>query len=182
MKFNRYLNSGPCLFSFSCHGFHFYSKAKGTPHPLVKAESLDIKEIERKLKLCQKFVIGDDALKRAENERSYEAMKDQAKLKVQVIVTLLIVDGFQKLAILFDQKINLQREATIDRECTKPTIKKIERQILTETLKHEQEKINILRENSRIEREKLEKDVQLADLEIQKAKFELELLKRRRLM
>jgi hypothetical protein len=69
-----------------------------------------------------------------------------------------------------------------DRECTKPTIKKIERQILTETLKHEQEKINILRENSRIEREKLEKDIQLADLEIQKAKFELEWLKRRRLM
>lgn len=55
----------------------------------MKAETLDIKEIERKLKLCQKFVIGDDAIKRAENNRRYEAIKDQAKLKVQVKLHIL---------------------------------------------------------------------------------------------
>ena len=31
----------------------FTSKAKGSPHPLLRAEQLDIKEVEQKLKLCQ---------------------------------------------------------------------------------------------------------------------------------
>ncbi len=74
-----------------------YSKAKGTPHPLLKAESLDIKEIERKLRLCQKFVIGDDAVKRAENNKRFEAIKDQAKLKVQVNFDLAPIFQTQSL-------------------------------------------------------------------------------------
>jgi len=31
----------------------FTCKAKGIPHPLLRAEQLDIKEVEKKLKLCQ---------------------------------------------------------------------------------------------------------------------------------
>ena len=31
----------------------FTCKAKGVPHPLLRAEQLDIKEVEKKLKLCQ---------------------------------------------------------------------------------------------------------------------------------
>ena len=49
-----------------------------------------------------------------------------------------------------------------------------------ETLRFEQERLLFLRENSKIEQEKLSKDVVLADLEIEKARYELELLKRRR--
>ncbi len=49
-----------------------------------------------------------------------------------------------------------------------------------ETLRFEQERLQFLRDNSKIEQEKLSKDVVLADLEIEKARYELELLKRRR--
>ena len=49
-----------------------------------------------------------------------------------------------------------------------------------ETLRFEQERLLFLREHSKIEQEKLSKDVVLADLEIEKARYELELLKRRR--
>ena len=49
----------------------FTSKAKGVPHPLLRADHLDIDEIERKLKLCQRFVIGDEAMKRVETTKRY---------------------------------------------------------------------------------------------------------------
>jgi hypothetical protein len=39
----------------------FTSKAKGSPHPLLRAEQLDIKEVEQKLKLCQvRQVVADE--------------------------------------------------------------------------------------------------------------------------
>jgi hypothetical protein len=47
----------------------FTCKAKGIPHPLLRAEHLDINEVERKLKLCQRFVIGDEAIKRVETTK-----------------------------------------------------------------------------------------------------------------
>ena len=49
-----------------------------------------------------------------------------------------------------------------------------------ETLRFEQERLLFLRENAKLEQEKLSKDVILADIEIEKARHELELLKRRR--
>lgn len=133
----------------------FTSKAKGTPHPLLKAETLDILEVERKLKLCQRFVIGDEAMKRVETTKRIEAIKEQVKAKVQ--------------------------EENADKE-SRPTLKRLERQILTETLRYEQEKLVHLRELSKMEKDKLAKDCELADISIQKARYELELLKRRRLM
>ena len=63
----------------------------------------------------------------------------------------------------------------------RPQLKRLERQILTETLRFEQEKIQLLRETAKMEKEKLAMDVKLAEISIEKAKFELELLKRRRL-
>ena len=63
----------------------------------------------------------------------------------------------------------------------RPPLKRLERQILTETLRFEQEKIQLLRETAKMEKEKLAMDVKLAEISIEKAKFELELLKRRRL-
>ena len=51
-----------------------------------------------------------------------------------------------------------------------------------ETLRYEQERLLFLRENAKLEQEKLGKDVILADIEIEKARHELELLKRRRQM
>ncbi len=47
----------------------FTCKAKGIPHPLIRAEQLDINEVERKLKLCQRFVVGDEAIKRVETTK-----------------------------------------------------------------------------------------------------------------
>ena len=63
----------------------------------------------------------------------------------------------------------------------RPPLKRLERQILTETLRYEQEKIQFLRETAKMEKEKLSMDVELARVAIEKARFELELLKRRRL-
>jgi hypothetical protein len=51
-----------------------------------------------------------------------------------------------------------------------------------ETLRYEQERLQVLRVNAKIEQEKLNKDVLLADIEIEKARYELEILKRRRQM
>jgi len=51
-----------------------------------------------------------------------------------------------------------------------------------ETLRYEQERLQVLRDNAKIEQEKLNKDVLLADIEIEKARYELEILKRRRQM
>ncbi len=64
----------------------------------------------------------------------------------------------------------------------RPPLKRLERQILSETLRYEQEKIQLLRETAKMEKEKLAKDVELADISIEKARYELELLKRRRLI
>ena len=49
----------------------FTCKAKGIPHPLLRAEHLDVNEVERKLKLCQRFVVGDEAVKRVETTKRY---------------------------------------------------------------------------------------------------------------
>ena len=51
-----------------------------------------------------------------------------------------------------------------------------------ETLRYEQERLQVLRDNAKMEQEKLTKDVILADLEIEKARCELDILKRRRQM
>lgn len=50
----------------------FTSKQKGIPHPLLRAEHLDVNEIERKLKLCQRFVVGDEAIKRVETTKRFK--------------------------------------------------------------------------------------------------------------
>lgn len=133
----------------------FTCKAKGIPHPLLRAEQLDIKEVEKKLKLCQRFVIGDEAMKPVETTKRLEAIKEKVKVKTMVE--------------------QAEREE-------RPPLKLLERQILVETLRYEQERLQVLRENSKIEQEKLTKDVILADIEIEKARCELEILKRRRQM
>lgn len=84
--------------------------------------------ILQKLKTCQHFVLGDEALKPTETMKRLDAIRERAKAKV-------IVEQAQK-----DDK---------------PPKKSLERQIMSETLRYEQERLTVLKEKGRLKHERL---------------------------
>jgi hypothetical protein len=84
----------------------------------------------KKLKTCQRFVLGDDALKPTETLKRLDAIREKVKAKV-------IVEQAQR-----DEK---------------PPKKLLERQILSETLRYEQERLVVLKERGRLQHERLQR-------------------------
>merc|ERR1712150_357292 len=53
------------------------------------------------------------------------------------------------------------------------SLKSLERQIFMETLRYEQERLQLLRDNADLESQKLRKDIELADIQLETARLEL---------
>ena len=70
---------------------------------------------------------------------------------------------------LMDTGANMEPQGNHNRQ-----LRIIEKQIYMETLKYEQERFRLMRDSQELEKKKLVKDIELADIQLQKAKMELE--------
>lgn len=164
----------------------FNAKQKRDPPPISMADHLDLDDIVAKLKLAKVNLSVYNQANELRHEVEKEMDRDfafQAVVKGRQLDKHL--DPLKPPSPSSVKKRRLKDKSVTCKVAASPlpdtgsSLRSLERQIYTETLRYEQEKLRLLQETAKLEHEKLHKDIELTDVQLQKAKIELEREKRR---
>jgi len=156
----------------------FHARQRGKPNPVDVADELDAEDIAKKLKPFRQLV--DDAA--VERELEAELQKDYLFASALHGHKMSLVKQDRgpspPPAPIQHRKIrrsdlNIGEVDQEDLSSHSKSLKSLERQIFMETLRYEQERLQLLRDNADLERQKLLKDLELADIQLETARTDL---------
>jgi len=157
----------------------FHARQRGKPNPVDDADELNAEDISKKLKPFRQLL--DDAA--VERELEAELQKDYlfASALHGHKMSLVKQDRGPSPPPAPIQHRKIRRsdlnigegEQDGDLSSHSKSLKSLERQIFMETLRYEQERLQLLRDNADLESQKLRKDIELADIQLETARLDL---------
>lgn len=142
-----------------------YNKVKGKPHPFISCGSdLDYDVIREKIRKLKERAATDPPFAAMLARESADAA-NEAEFAIKPATSTS------------ERVVDTTATATATAAHGTGSVKQLEREIHLEALRCEQERYRVIVENGRLESDKLRRETQLMDLQVQMAQFELALKK-----